>query len=53
MGEISTKAAGIESISDSMSGKKKCSTGPNKTEQVKSAWKMLGLAQGDLARGLL
>lgn len=53
MGKISTKAAGIESISVSMSGQKKCSTGPNKTQQVKTAWKMLGSAQGDLAKGLL
>lgn len=35
-----------------MSGKRKCITGPNKTEQVKSAWKMLRSAQGDLAKGL-
>lgn len=53
MDKISTRAAGIESISDSMSGKKKCSNGPKKTEQVKSAYKMLRSAQGDLAKGLL
>lgn len=55
MGKISKSniAVGIESISDSMSGKKKYSTEPNKTEQVESAWKMLRSDQGDLAKGLL